>query len=342
MKELKEVGFSYSAEEYKFTELSGVKMIDFYNNIELMVEVQKKVNKIISDALDIPPQGLIFARGHVKCPEYMGCEMYYPDDDEPFVKRNVLNDIHEVKTWRILDPSDNPIGQDHLKKTKQFYEITGIKISIGGFEGPFTTAAFMRGQTEFMMDWVDNPSLCEKLVGIVTDAIIDWKRWHDAEMRIGPEPAATLVDDSIPLISPRDFEEMVLPHLIRWFEAFPYPERHFHCCGDITRHMGALSKLNLTHYDLMGEMVDVVEAKKAFKKAYISQLFDFRLLRDGTEKDILDYTHNVMESSSIGGNFGIVVEGIRGVPLRKARIVRDTVAKFNGGKLPTFNQRSNI
>lgn len=334
MEEPKEVGFSYCAEEYKCTELAGVRMIDYYNDIPLMVEARQRAAKLIAEALDVdpPPPGL--DRGHVKCPEYMGCEVYYGDDDEPFVKSPVLADISEVRTFTMPDPPDNPVARDALDKARQFYELTGSKSSIGIFEGPFTTAAFMRGQMEFMTDWIENPSLCEELLALVTDAIVAWKRYHDAEMGIGQEEAVVLVDDSITLISPGDFERGVLPCLIRWFEAFPSNQRTFHCCGDITHHMTALAKLDLAHYAAMGEMVDAMAAKEAFTDCYISQLFDFRVLRDQGREEILAYTRDLMERSYRGGNYGLVVEGIRGVPLAKARIVRDAVAEFNGGKLP--------
>jgi hypothetical protein len=182
--------------------------------------------------------------------------------------------------------------------------------------------------------------LCEKLVGLVTDAIIAWKKYHDAEMGLPPEPSTSLVDDSICLISPGDLEQMVLPHLLRWFQAFPASERHFHCCGDITEHMSALSKLGLTHYDAMGEMVDVSKAKQALEGAYISQLFDFRVLRDASDADILAYTMDMLERGHVGGNYGLVVEGGRRSSLAKARIVKDAVQKSNGGVLPAFNERT--
>ncbi len=334
------VGFAYFAEEYKFTELTGVKMRDYYNDTSLMVATQRRANKIISEALDVPPQDVFYTRGHVKCPEYMGCEVFWPEDDEPFVRSPVLKEIGDVDSFVCPDPSDNPVARDSLRRAREFYDLTGAKPSIGPFEGPFTTAAFMRGQTEFMTDWVDRPSLCEKLIGLVTDAVIAWKKWHDAEMGLAPQASTDLVDDSICLISPGDFEEMVLPHLVRWFEAFPAPEKHFHCCGDITAHMSALSKLRLTHYDGMGEMVDVPQAKQAFKGAYISRLFDFRILRDGSDDDILAYTMDTLERAHVGGDFGILVEGGRRASLGKARTVKDAVQEFNGGVLPPFNQRT--
>ena len=334
MREVREVGFSYSAEEYKCTELAGVRMIDYYNDVKLMVDARQKAAALISEALDIPPPEPALDRGHVRCPEYMGCQMFYPDDDEPFVQAPVLASISDVKGLRLPDPPDHPIACKTLEKAREFFELTGTKSSIGIFEGPFTTAAFMRGQTAFMTDWTESPSLCEELMRITNDTIIAWKKWHDAEMGIGPEDATALVDDSITLISPGDFEKLVLPQLLRWFDAFPSGQRIFHCCGDITRHMPALAKMDLSQYALMGEMVDAMEAKKAFKNCYISQLYDFRVLRDCGEEDVLLYTNDLMERSYRGGNYGIVVEGIRGVPLAKARIVRDAVAEFNGGNLP--------
>ena len=89
--------------------------------------------------------------------------------------------------------------------------------------------------------------------------------------------------------------------------------------------MEAISQLDLTHYALMGEMVDIREAAKAFDGTSISQLFDFRLLRDGSPEQIILRTKEMMERADLVDNYCIAVEGQQGVPLEKARLVRDAV-----------------
>ena len=190
----------------------------------------------------------------------MVCEVYYPEDDEPVVKNGILYNINQEKKFNTPFPEDNPVVKDLLSKAKSFFELTGIKNTIT-FKGPFTDSGFIRGQTDFLLDIVDNPVLCEELILKVTDAAIEWKKYYDSEIGIEDSDTIALIDDLIANIDPKIFEKIVLPHLLRWFEAFPAPERHFHCCGNINNFFEQLKKIKLSTYDFMGEMVDLEKAK---------------------------------------------------------------------------------
>ena len=335
------VGFNYLAEEVKLCELAKVKVKDFYDDVDLMVKVQKKAVRIISEVLEIPPPEFLFCYGHVKGAEVMGCDIYYPEDSEPAVRKGILNDINQVRDFRVKPPENNPVINDLLKKAKRFYELTGIKDTIT-FEGPFTDAGFLRGQTEFLLDIADNPVLCEELISKVTEGAIEWKRYHDSEMGMTDSETISLIDDSMTNISPEAFENILLPHLLRWYEAFPAPKRHFHCCGDIVNFFRPLKKLGLASYDYMGDMIDIERAKEVFKGAYISQLLDFRIVREADKKELVEYVLEKLKKGSKGGNYGICLEGQRGVPLSRARIVRDTIVEWNGGKIISFDKPSGI
>jgi uroporphyrinogen-III decarboxylase len=335
------IKFCYLVEELKITEIAKVKVKDFYKDIDLMVSAQKKSIKTISDFLEIEPWELLFCKGHVKASEVMGCEIFQPEDNEPFVRKGKLSSINEVKDFRIPPPEDNLVVLDLLTKSKKFYEITGIKDTIM-FEGPFTVSCFLRGQTQFMFDLVENPNLCEKLIIKVTDAAIEWKKYHDSQMGISDQQTTGLVDDSIVNINPKLFEKIVLPQLLRWYDVFPSQKRHFHCCGNITNFFESLSRLNLTQYDMFGEMIDTRKMKKYFKGAFLSKLVDFRLVRDRSPEEIRKYVLRECEIGATGGNFGLCLEGIRGIPLEKARVVRDAVSEFNGGAVPSFEKIDGI
>lgn len=335
------IKFNYLAEELKITELTGIKVSEFYNDIDLMVTAQKKAQEIISNTLDIEPAKPLFCKGHVKASEVMGCEIFQPEDNEPFVKKGVISDISQVKDFQPVPPQDNPVVLDLLQKAKCFYELTGIKDTIM-FEGPFTVSCFLRGQTEFMLDLLDNMDICGELIRKVTEAAIEWKKFHDEQMGIVNSEATALVDDSIVNISPKLFERVVLPWLLKWYESFPSLKRHFHCCGNITNFLKGLSRLKLTQYDMFGEMVDTLLMKKYFPNAFISKLVDFRVVRDGNKKMIREYIWRECEAGFPGNNFGLCLEGIRGVPLEKARIVRDAISDFNGGPVPSFEKIDGI
>lgn len=335
------IGFQYLAEEVKICELANIKVKDFYSDIALMVNTQKKTSKMISNALDIPEPDPIFCYGHVKGAEVMGCKIFYPEDSEPAVNKAVINDISEVKNFKVIIPEDNPVILNLIKKAKQFYELTGLKNTIT-FEGPFTDACFLLGQTKFLMETIDNILLCEELISKVTDAAIEWKKYHDSELGINNPEMTGLIDDSIINIDPKIFEKIVLPNLIKWYESFPAPKRAFHCCGNINNFLEALSKMNLTNYDLMGESVDIGKAKYYLKNTYITQLVDFRIIRDASKSKIEEYVNSLLEKGAEGNKYCIVVEGQKSVPLIKAKIVRDTIFKWNDGRMTYLHKSVGI
>ncbi len=335
------VRFWYLMDELKITEIAGVKVSDFYNDIKLMVSAQKKVIKSVSDYLEIEPSELLFCKGHIKSSEVLGCEIFQPFDNEPFIRKGIINDISEVRDFKPIPPQRNPVVLDMLEKSKKFHQLTGIKDTIM-FEGPFTVACFLRGQSSFMIDLMENPGLCEELLIKVTDAVIEWKKFHDSQMGITDVETTVLIDDSIVNINPVLFEKIVLPQLLRWYNTFPAPRRHFHCCGNITNFLKPLSRMNLAQYDLFSEKIDTLKMKKYFPGAFVSKLVDFRIVRDLEPKAIREYILKECEAGAPGGNFGLCLEGMRGTGLEKVRIVRDAVAHFNGGPVPAFEKIDGI
>jgi hypothetical protein len=92
----------------------------------------------------------------------------------------------------------------------------------------------------------------------------------------------------------------------------------------------------------MGEMVDLKKAKEAFKEVYISRLLNFRIIREAIENKIIQYVLTELEAESKDNNFGVCLEGQRVVPLSRARVVRNVIYKWNGGKITTFDKTSGI
>ena len=107
-----------------------------------------------------------------------------------------------------------------LRKSKKFEKLTGIKPNVG-FDGPITTAALCRGATSFFIDVYKNTDLCKELVEKITNAIVEWKKYHESEMGIEAESSIGLSDDDSSHLSPRHYSEIALPHQLRWYESFP-------------------------------------------------------------------------------------------------------------------------
>ena len=209
-----QVGFSYTTDESKITELAGITLREYYNDLKTMIASQKRANQIIAQELGIERQGFVLSRGHVNGTEFLGCELFWPEDDEPMVARPALKNPQEIEGWQPPDPPDNRVAQCELRRAKEFYELTGQKTSVS-FEGPVSVAAFCLGMESFYLLSATDPGLCELLVHKVTEACIDWKRYHDTEMGIGHYDEAGAADDSASFLSPPLFARLSLPYLQR-------------------------------------------------------------------------------------------------------------------------------
>jgi len=109
-------------------------------------------------------------------------------------------------------------------------------------DGPLTVAMNLRG-SEFLVDLVTDPEYADQLMAFITEAAI--KRAKALLAYWGAELPAELwlADDSIALISDQMYQERVLPHHRRFYEALD-PEgratRLFHLCGNAARHFPAI------------------------------------------------------------------------------------------------------
>lgn len=323
------VEFVYALSESKITELAGVRLLDYYRDLELMVEAQRVAAGQVLAVLGLDVGGPYHSVGHVKGPEYLGARIHWPDDDEPMVAEPALAGVEEIRAFRLPDPPDHPVARDYLAQARRFYELTGRKSGIN-WEGAVSAASLALGAEQFYYLAVDEPELCERLLTTVTDGIIAWRRWHDAELGIDPPQGIGAADDMSAFLSPAMWRRFALPNLLRWYGAYPSARaRSLHICGDTGHVLDQIAELGLTSFEL-GEMIDLLQAKRALPGVKIQRLLDFRVIRDNSPAEIRDYTLRELRLGAPGGNFVACVEGWRGTPLEKVRVVQDAVAEWNG------------
>ncbi|HBM79841.1 MAG TPA: hypothetical protein DD426_03230, partial [Clostridiaceae bacterium] len=122
-----------------------------------------------------------------------------------------------------------------------------------GTDGIFTTACGIRGASNFIMDIIDDPDYAHELLDFITTAIIE--RMKKVRKYLGKEQKSMdfgYADDSIVLLSPSLFKEIVLPYIKRIYDEFSIKEgkRSIHLCGDAQRFFPILEKeLNVKSFD---------------------------------------------------------------------------------------------
>lgn len=210
---------------------------------------------------------------------------------DPAVNMSEIRHPEEVDELMMPDPEKSGLMPRVLKQIDFFRERCDLPVGITDCQGPLTTAFMVVGYENFSYWMYDHPNLVHKLMGMCTDALIQWvkaQRQHmdpnDSQagyilgMRIPPEKGGIWVcdDDSI-LMPPGLYAEFVKPYNEKILSAFGGGGIHY--CGN--------SNQNLENYINTEGMVclhnmnldDFEEAKKirsaCLDKGIVYYLADF-------------------------------------------------------------------
>ncbi|MCC7492059.1 MAG: hypothetical protein IT204_06940 [Fimbriimonadaceae bacterium] len=144
-----------------------------------------------------------------------------------------------------------------LEQVAKGYEYRGVPL-VGagvtglGTDGPVTVACNIRGATEFFTDLLADPEYAYELLDYIVEATI--VRIRALRQRFGHAamtPGWGFADDSVQLLSPAQYRDLVLPHHRKLIAAFSEGgPNSIHLCGDATQHFVTLrDELNIQSFD---------------------------------------------------------------------------------------------
>jgi uroporphyrinogen decarboxylase len=151
-------------------------------------------------------------------PSAFGSIPVWEENEFPFTKK-VLHSIADVDVLEIPNPRKNgllPFAIKRLEHLQPEIERRGHKIRFAAARGPLNIATFLMGTTEFLTAIKTDPEAMHRLLGIVTDYLVDWIAY---QRECFPTiDGILLLDDIVGFISRRDFETFGLPYLRRAFD----------------------------------------------------------------------------------------------------------------------------
>jgi uroporphyrinogen-III decarboxylase len=325
------VGFAYIMTDDKITELARVRHRDFYRDLNLMIDAEKRTAGIVEGEVGGKWVGIGLRNGcGVMGAHVMGCEIVFPDEVEPWAMP-FLKDIEDVESLEVPEPNRNPAVRYYLDRAREFEGLTGIKSGVG-FEGPISVSALCRGTTQYYADVLRAPELCRKLADLVTDTCLEWERYHDEQMGIEPGEGVGLGDDCASWLSPRAYEHIAFPPLLKIIEAHPKAKhRSMHNCGQTNHLLAKISELRLSSFEL-GEMVDVARVRELMPDTHIGRLLDYKILSTNDEEEVTKYVKEQLFVAAVLGNISLHVEAWRPVSLETVRLVKVLVDEHNGNR----------
>lgn len=104
--------------------------------------------------------------------------------------------------------------------------------ALTGTDGPVTVACNLRGDA-FLEDLIADPEYADRLLTFVTRAAIERRRAFQQYWGEQIGRGNGMADDACLMVSPRMYEQRVLPHHRRFYEAVDHRlPRSMHLCGD--------------------------------------------------------------------------------------------------------------
>ncbi len=151
---------------------------------------------------------------------------------------------------------------------------------------PFTTAATLRGISDFCSDIYEDPEMVTALLDLICDDLIRYVR--EQERILGhPAKYILLADDISSFLSPVTFSKYVKPYYERFWAAFPYAQRWLHNDADAAHLAGSIADAGFQLWHA-GSCIDVHKAMAdaGNRVSIVGALHPIHVLRDGTPDSV--------------------------------------------------------
>jgi uroporphyrinogen-III decarboxylase len=205
---------------------AGISTMDYFSNEQMWFEANLKAICRFPDIIFLP--GFWAEFGMCTEPSAFGAKCIWPKNQLPFAEK-VITNIQDVYSLQKPDPKTDGLPPFVLNRLKHYqYQIqkAGHLVKFAVSRGPLNMASFLLGSTEFLTAIRTHPDETQKLLGTVTDFIIDWLKLH---MKMFPSIDGIFVlDDIVGLIGDDYFKQVALPYLSRIFQSFDVTVKFFH------------------------------------------------------------------------------------------------------------------
>jgi len=305
---------------------------DYFNNPDVRWEIDLNFQKwvrfnVIQDApMGYPEKewnGISISYQNCEEAMYFGCPVIYPEKDMPFVIPVLKEDKKKLYKLKLPDVFENPVYKitlEHyyfLEEKRKKYDFEGLPVGKtyiwgAGTDGPLTVACNLRGTSEIVIDFYDDPQYIHDLLSFITDETI--RRIRKVGEFLGikyPLDGWFFADDSIELISTDMYKEFVLPYHAKLLKEFSKGGPNgIHLCGKVQRHLKILKEqLNIKTFDL-GFPVDMGKAREELGEdvLLIGNIPPY-LLKEGPQEKIREAVKNLCTSGVMKGGKFILHDG---------------------------------
>jgi len=205
---------------------AGISVIDYFSSEKMWFEANLKAVRQFPEIIFLP--GFWAEFGMCTEPSAFGAKCSWQENELPYADK-IFTNIQDVHSLNKPNPKTDgllPLVLNRLKHYQGQIEKAGRVIKFAVSRGPLNVASFLMGSTELLMAIRTNPDQIHKLLGTVTDFIIDWL---ELQARTFPSiDGIFILDDIVGFLGPDDFKETALPYLARIFQSLQTSVKFFH------------------------------------------------------------------------------------------------------------------
>lgn len=205
---------------------AGMSIIDYFSSEQMWFESNLKAVRRFPEVIFLP--GFWAEFGMCTEPSAFGSKCFWPENELPHADK-IITDIKQINLLVKPNPKTDglpPFVLNRLKHYQGQIEQAGHAIKFAVARGPLNVATFLMGSTEFLMAIRTDTDETHKLLGVVTDFIIDWLK---LQAETFPSIDGILVlDDIVGFLGEDDFKEVALPYLARIFQSLDVTVKFFH------------------------------------------------------------------------------------------------------------------
>jgi uroporphyrinogen-III decarboxylase len=206
-------------------------------------------------------------------PSAFGAKVSFHPNQPPSIEP-VLTDL---SSWAGAKPAD-PQKAGLMPLVLRLYEVMeerlqaeGLGIKMVCARGPMTTAGWIVGLSNLLMELITSPQQVTRFLDIVTTTLIHWLHAQLDTLR-QPE-GIMLLDDIVGMVSKRHYQELVGPHLRRIFDEFDGLTRIYHNDTPCMHLVESLAEANFDVFNFSHEMdISEVKAKMGHRVAVMGNV----------------------------------------------------------------------
>jgi uroporphyrinogen decarboxylase len=214
---------------------AGMTLLDYFASEHRWMAANRQAIDRFPEVLFLP--GFWSEFGMCTEPSAFGARPVWHEDEFPFAEP-VLADTEAMADLAKPDPARHglpPLVLKRLVHARGAIEEAGHAVRFAVARGPLNVAAFLMGNTEFLMALKTEPDRAHTLLATVTDFLVDWLRLQ-AET-IETIDGIFLLDDIVGFLGEDDFLAFARPYLAKAFAAVDASVRFFH--NDAAGRVGA-------------------------------------------------------------------------------------------------------